>query len=114
MTLTWYVAYEVPKTVKQRGRRTPRATEMFEDESQAREFARKKAAEGLLVNAGTLNPHLPKRAIASGDIQRWIEGARQRPVSNSMNPPVHIRSGVDRSLLPLQDDAAPVRRHRPE
>jgi hydroxyethylthiazole kinase-like sugar kinase family protein len=49
---------------------------MFEDESQAKEFARQKAAQGLLVNAGTLNPHLPKRAIAPGDIQRWIEEAR--------------------------------------
>jgi hypothetical protein len=76
MTLTWYVAYEVPKGVKHGGRRIPRATEMFEDESRAKEFARQKAAEGLLVNAGTLNPHLPKRAIASGDIQRWIEGRR--------------------------------------
>jgi hypothetical protein len=84
MKLTWYVAYEVPKTVKRRGRRIPRATEMFEDEPHAKEFARQKTAEGLRVNAGTLNPHLPKRAIASSDIQRWIEGAR--PVSNNMNP----------------------------
>jgi hypothetical protein len=81
MTLTWYVAYEVPKDVKLRGRRIPRATEMFENESQAKEFARQKTAEGLLVNAGTLNPHLPKRAIAPSDIQRWIEETRPAPNS---------------------------------
>jgi hypothetical protein len=83
MTLTWYVAYEVPKGVMRGGRRIPRATEMFEDESQAKEFARQKTSEGLLVNAGTLNPHVPKRAIASSDIERWIEEARERPVSNN-------------------------------
>ena len=89
MKLTWYVAYEVPKGVKRRGRRIPRATEMFEDELQAKEFARQKTAEGLLVNAGTLNPHVPKRAIASTDIQRWIEGVR--PMSDNTRLSVHAR-----------------------
>jgi hypothetical protein len=70
MKLTWYVVFEVPKTAKRRGRRV---SETFENESQAREFAREKTAEGLLVNAGTINPHLPKRVIASTDIQQWIE-----------------------------------------
>jgi hypothetical protein len=78
MTPTWYVAYEMPKGVVRGGRRIARATEMFEDESQAREFARQKTAEGLLVNAGTLNPHLPKRAIASSDIEQWIEARAER------------------------------------
>ena len=82
MKRTWYVVFAVPKTAKRRGRRV---TETFENESQAREFARKKTAEGLLVNAGTINPHLPKRAIASSDIQQWIEEVRQRPMSNSTN-----------------------------
>ena len=80
MKLTWYVVFAVPKTATRRGRRV---TEIFENESQAREFARQKTAEGLLVNAGTINPHLPKRAIASTDIQQWIEGVRKRPMSNS-------------------------------
>jgi hypothetical protein len=81
MKRTWYVVFAVPKTAKRRGRRV---TETFENESQAREFARQKTAEGLLVNAGTLNPHLPKRAIASSDIRQWIEEVRKRPMSNSM------------------------------
>jgi hypothetical protein len=85
MKLTWYVVFAVPKTARRRGRRV---TETFENESQARQFARKKTAEGLLVNAGTINPHLPKRAIASTDIQRWIEGARERPTPKSASSSV--------------------------
>ena len=88
MKLTWYVVFEVPKTVKRRARRV---AETFENESQAREFARQKTAEGLLVNAGTINPHLPKRAIASSDIQRWIEGTRERPMLNSTSSSVQTR-----------------------
>jgi hypothetical protein len=88
MKATWYVVFEVPKTVKLRARRV---TETFESESRAREFARQKTAEGLLVNAGTINPHLPKRAIASTDIQQWIEEVPKRPVSNSTNSSVQTR-----------------------
>ena len=88
MKLTWYVVFAVPKTAKRRGRRV---TETFENESQAREFARQKTAEGLLVNAGTINPHSPKRAIASTDIQQWIEEVRKRPMSNSMSSSVQTR-----------------------
>ena len=74
MKFTWYVAYEVPKVIKQRSRRVSRATETFMSESEAREFARVKYAAGLKINAGTINPHLPKRAIAWTEIHRWIEG----------------------------------------
>jgi hypothetical protein len=88
MKLTWYVVFTVPKTARRRGRRV---TETFENESQAREFARQKTAEGLLVNAGTINPHLPKRVIASTDIQQWIEEVRTRPMSNSTNASAQTR-----------------------
>jgi hypothetical protein len=30
-------------------------------------------AEGLIINAGTINPHEPKRVIASSMIGQWIE-----------------------------------------
>ncbi|MGB8608433.1 hypothetical protein [Bradyrhizobium sp.] len=73
MKFTWYVAFEVPKPLKPRGRRVPRATETFESELEAKEFARAKYAAGLKLNAGTINPHSPKRAIAWTDIHRWIE-----------------------------------------
>ena len=88
MKLTWFLVFAVPKTAKRRGKRV---TETFENESQAREFARQKTAEGLLVNAGTINPHLPKRAIASTDIQQWIEEVRTRPMSNSTSSSVQTR-----------------------
>lgn len=70
---TWYVAYEVPETQKSPGRRAPRATKTFQSERAAKAFARMKFAEGLNVNAGTINPHLPKRAIASTEIRRWLQ-----------------------------------------
>jgi hypothetical protein len=73
---TWYVAYEVPKTEKQRGRRSPRATKTFPNELEAKEFARVKYAVGLKINAGTLNPHLPKQAIAWTEIHRWLKKVR--------------------------------------
>jgi hypothetical protein len=46
---------------------------MFETETEAKSFARKKFEEGLIVSAGTINPHLPRRAIASGSIPCWLE-----------------------------------------
>jgi hypothetical protein len=75
---TWYVAFEVPAPANPVGRIRPRATEAFPNESEAREFARKKFAEGLNVNAGTINPHLPKRVIASNEIHRWLEESSGR------------------------------------
>jgi hypothetical protein len=72
MKSTWYVAFEVPRTVKRPGRRIPRATETFQNESEAKEFARAKYADGLKINAGTINPQLPKRAIAWSEIHRWF------------------------------------------
>jgi hypothetical protein len=71
----WYVTYEVPAAMRPPGRRFPRATETFPNEFEARKFARSKFAEGLNVNAGTINPHRPKRAIASTGIHRWLEEA---------------------------------------
>ena len=56
MNFTWYVSFEVPKALKRPGRRIPRATETFQSESEAKEFARVKYAAGLKINAGTINP----------------------------------------------------------
>jgi hypothetical protein len=72
MNSTWYVSFEVPKALKRLGRRIPRATETFQSESEAKEFARVKYAAGLKINAGTINPHVPKRAIAWTDVHRWL------------------------------------------
>jgi hypothetical protein len=44
----------------------------FRNEQDARAFARARLAEGSNVNAGTLNPHLPKRTITSLEILDWL------------------------------------------
>jgi hypothetical protein len=77
-TPRWYVAVEEPGTLTPPGRRTVRATKTFHSEEEAKEFARAKCAEGLKVNAGTINPHWPKRAIPSTEVFRWLEEPRAR------------------------------------
>jgi hypothetical protein len=66
---TWYVSFELP-----RGKRAQtRATETFPNERDAKKFARAKLVDTLNVNAGTLNPHLPKRTIAPAQMLEWLE-----------------------------------------
>jgi uncharacterized membrane-anchored protein len=50
-----------------------RVTEIYPNEREAKAFARAKLAEGLRVNAGTLNPHRPKRTITSIQILDWLK-----------------------------------------
>jgi len=69
---TWYVSYECRDRLLRRRSQT-RATETFRNEQEARVFARARLAEGLNVNAGTLNPHLPKRTITSKQILDWLD-----------------------------------------
>jgi hypothetical protein len=45
---------------------------------EAKNFARAKFSEGLVVTAGTIIPHLPRRAIASGSIPSWLEEGREQ------------------------------------
>jgi hypothetical protein len=45
----------------------------FQNEREARKFARAKMAAALYVNAGTINPHLPKRTIASSQMLEWLQ-----------------------------------------
>ena len=67
---TCYVSFDRPGA-KRRGH--PRATETFPNEREGKKFARAKLAEARKVSAGTLNPHLPKRTIASAYILEWLE-----------------------------------------
>jgi hypothetical protein len=85
MNFTWYVSFEVPKALKRPGRRIPRATETFQSESEAKEFARAKYAAGLKINAGTINPHVPKRAIAWTDVHHWLNDMpeQEEPAGNT-------------------------------
>jgi hypothetical protein len=73
MNHTWYVTFEIPWRGTAVRRRRSRSTQTFESETEAKNFARLKFEEGLIVSAGTIIPHLPRRAIASGSILSWLE-----------------------------------------
>jgi hypothetical protein len=67
----WYVSYE--RKDRQLGRNHPlREAETFRNEQDAKAFARARLADGLNINAGTLNPHLPKRTISSKQLRDWL------------------------------------------
>jgi len=76
MKHTWYVTFEVPRSGTLVQRRNPRLTDTFDTEAEARDFARTKFDAGLIVTAGTINPHLPRRAIPSEEIPVWLESDR--------------------------------------
>jgi hypothetical protein len=65
---TWYVSFEIQRTHS-----TYRTTEPFQSEQEAKAFARIKLADGSNVNAGTFNPHTPKRIITSAQIVDWLD-----------------------------------------
>jgi hypothetical protein len=72
----WYVSYRSNITPKRNDGepRSARATHKFKDEAQARQFAQKVINEGWSAIAGTLNPHTPKKTVASAQILDWIAG----------------------------------------
>ena len=74
MAPSWYVTFEVRKSGILPKKRQLRATKMFEKEADAKAFARLKRDEGLMVFAGTINPHLPKQLIPSSRIHIWLDG----------------------------------------
>nr|WP_081851568.1 hypothetical protein [Bradyrhizobium sp. URHD0069] len=78
MKHTWYVTFEVPRRGTLVRRRSPRSTRTFETETEAKNFARMKLDDGLIVTAGTINPHVPRRAIPSGNIPSWLGHEQER------------------------------------
>jgi len=77
---TWYVTFEIRKRgLLSKKERSPRETRTFATEAEAKKFARVKLEEELVVFAGTINPHSPKRLILSYDISSWVE---EQPASN--------------------------------
>lgn len=70
---TWYVAFGPDKTVKSDGRAAGavRSTRTFKSETEAKLFALQIVAKGWSANAGTLNPHQPKRTIQASQIEEW-------------------------------------------
>jgi hypothetical protein len=76
MPHTWYVTFELQRRgVLSRRRRSPRATRTFATEAEAKNFAREKFDEGLVVFAGTINPQFPKQLVPSSRILDWLETA---------------------------------------
>jgi hypothetical protein len=45
---------------------------MFATETEAKNFAKMKFDEGLIVTAGTINPYTPRQAIASINMLDWL------------------------------------------
>jgi hypothetical protein len=87
MKHTWYVTFEVPKEGRLIRRRRSRSTSTFETETEAKNFARMKFGDGLIVTAGTIVPHLPRRAIASGSIPSWLEHGNEQEIEDPHNMP---------------------------
>jgi hypothetical protein len=52
----------------------------FENETDAKNFARAKFNEGLIVYAGTTNPYSPREVIPSSSIPLWLE-RRQKQIT---------------------------------
>jgi hypothetical protein len=71
---TWYVAFgpsrgDADSTKAAAGR----ATRTFKSEVDAKLFAMQILAKGWTANAGTLNPHQPKRVIGAAEVERWAD-----------------------------------------
>ena len=69
--MLWFVSFDLRREEKRLPSR--RATETFSSEQEAKKFARAKLAETVHVNAGTINPHLPKRTVASARMLEWLQ-----------------------------------------
>jgi hypothetical protein len=74
----WYVSFEIPRAPI--GEKLPysRKTITFQSEIEAKKFAKEKLQISQSVNAGTLNPFLPKRVINSAQIYEWLEAPLSR------------------------------------
>ena len=57
----------------------------FATEAEAKDFARLKFGEGLVVTAGTIIPCLPKQAIPSTGISAWLETPDGGSAQNAAN-----------------------------
>ena len=73
LTATWYVTFEVHKRGLFSKPRSPRETRTFATEAEAKIFARARLDEGLVVFAGTINPHTPRQTIPSDRLLCWLD-----------------------------------------
>jgi hypothetical protein len=86
LPLTWFVTFEIRKRgLLRKKERSPHKSHTFATEAEAKMFAQTKLEEGLVVFAGTINPHSPKRVVLSRDIAGWlVEG--NEPLSPKDQP----------------------------
>jgi hypothetical protein len=76
----WYVSFE--RKDRQPGRNYPlREANTFRNEQEAKAFARARLADGRNINAGTINPHLPKRTISSIQLRDWLDEPARRSIT---------------------------------
>jgi hypothetical protein len=66
----WFVSYRRGSRPVRSGH--ARTTDNFESEAEAKSFARTLPAQGSDPNAGTINPHMPKRFFGSAKIKDWL------------------------------------------
>jgi hypothetical protein len=71
------VTFEVRPGILPRPRH-PRLTTTFDNEAEAKSFARAKLGEGLIVFAGTINPFTPRRTVLPQDVAAWTADGKER------------------------------------
>jgi hypothetical protein len=81
----WYVSYTVKSD--DGSRRYARKTRTFDTEKHAKLFAREIVASNLCPTAGTINPHSPKKIIATAAMENWLETPTQFPGPNAAAEP---------------------------
>ena len=69
---TWYVSFESKERPSDKYR-PPRTADTFQTEQEAKAFAGARLADSSNINAGTINPPLPKRTISSGQLLYWLD-----------------------------------------
>jgi hypothetical protein len=83
MAHIWFVTFEVHRRGLVSKHQTTRRTKTFETETLAKDFARAKLNEGLVVFAGPINPYLPKQLIPSHRVSLWLEGAQKQQATRN-------------------------------
>ncbi|WFT96036.1 hypothetical protein QA633_02630 [Bradyrhizobium barranii] len=86
MTAIWYVTFEVRRSGLLPKPRSPHETRTFATEAEAKAFARSKLEDGLVLLAGTINPHSPKQLIPASRIQSWLADDQEGGPTNAACP----------------------------
>ncbi len=73
VSIAWYVTFEIYKRSQlPKKTRSRRETRTFATEAEAKIFAQQRFREGLVVFAGSINPHAPRRLILFPAIPDWL------------------------------------------